>query len=104
MVAESGSDGLETMAPPSMGGECNLKNISEQVGDKLFFVGGFDQNAGFENGTPQNARPSVFECFEATKDKGGYIISPSDHFFSGKPENIRAFVEAAKECVYEDQI
>ncbi|MCK5851404.1 hypothetical protein KAH27_00110, partial [bacterium] len=52
LVVQTEADGLETMTPPSMGGDCNLKEASEKVGDKLFFIGGFDQNAGFETGTP----------------------------------------------------
>jgi uroporphyrinogen decarboxylase len=100
MVVESGADGLETMTPPAMGGDCDLALASEKWGDKLFFIGGFDQNAGFENGSPGEARRLVRECFEATKDHGGYIISPSDHFFNGNPENIQAFVDEAKKCAY----
>ena len=100
LVVENGADGLETMTPPSMGGDCDLASASQQVGDKLFFIGGFDQNTGFENGTPETARKQVFACFEATKDHAGYIIAPSDHFFSGNPDNIQAFADACKECVY----
>jgi uroporphyrinogen decarboxylase len=100
LVVETGADGLETMTPPSMGGDCDLRKISQQLGDKLFFIGGFDQNAGFENGSPEITRKQVLECFEATKDYAGYIISPSDHFFQGSPDNIKAFVNAAKECIY----
>ena len=83
-----------------MGGDCDLAEASRRVGDKLFFIGGFDQNTGFEIGTPEIARKQVFECFEATKDHGGYIVCPSDHFFRGKPECISAFVNAARECTY----
>ncbi|HJO94450.1 MAG TPA: uroporphyrinogen decarboxylase family protein [Victivallales bacterium] len=100
IVVESNADGLETMTPPNMGGDCDLHTASQKVGDKLFFIGGFDQNAGFEHGTPKYVRKLVFDCFEATKDHGGYIICPSDHFFHGDPANIQAFVDAAKECVY----
>jgi uroporphyrinogen-III decarboxylase len=100
LAVESGADGLETMTPPAMGGDCNLKEASRRVGDKLFFIGGFDQNAGFERGTPENARRQVFECFESTKDHAGYICCPSDHFFHGNPENIQAFVDACRECRY----
>jgi len=100
MVAQNGADGLETMTPPSMGGDCDLAEASRRVGDRLFFIGGFDQNAGFEHGTPEVARRLVFECFEATRDHAGYIIAPSDHFFHGDPANIRAFAEACQECVY----
>jgi len=100
LVVETGADGLETMTPPSMGGDCDLREASRQVGDKLFFIGGFDQNSGFENGTPERARRQVFECFEATKDHAGYIIAPSDHFFHGDPSCLQAFADACKECVY----
>lgn len=100
LVVESGADGLETMTPPSMGGDCDLAEASRKVGDKLFFIGGFDQNAGFEKGTPEDARRLVFECFEATKDHAGYIIAPSDHFFFGDPANLKAFADACKECTY----
>jgi len=100
LVTQNGADGLETMTPPSMGGDCDLREASRRVGDKLFFIGGFDQNAGFERGTPEVARRLVYECFEATKDHAGYIISPSDHFFHGDPANIQAFADAVRECRY----
>lgn len=100
LVVESGADGLETMTPASMGGDCDLGKASAAVGDKLFFIGGFDQNAGFENGTPEAVRQLVFDCFEATKDHAGYILCPSDHFFHGDPSCLQAFADAAKECRY----
>ena len=99
MVVENGADALETMTPASMGADCDLAAADARVGDKLCFIGGFDQNAGFENGTPEAVRGMVQELFQA-KRHGGFIISPSDHFFFGDPENLRAFVQAAKECVY----
>lgn len=98
-IVENGADALETMTPIAMGGDCNLKEASRRVGDKLCFIGGFDQNNGFENGTPQLVENMVKELFQSCPD-GGYICSPSDHFFSGNPENIKAFVRAAKECTY----
>ncbi|MBT3275159.1 MAG: hypothetical protein HN368_18535 [Spirochaetales bacterium] len=100
LVLENDADGLETMTPISMGGDCDLAEASRQVGKDLFFIGGFDQNAGFEHGTPKDARRLVFECFEATKDHAGYICCPSDHFFHGDTENLQAFADACKECVY----
>jgi len=99
IVAENGADGLETMTPPAMGGDCNLAEAKKRVGDKLFFVGGFDQSRGFENGDPRTVREMVRELHAACPD-GGYICSPSDHFFFGDPENIRAFAAAAGECYY----
>lgn len=100
MVAECGDDGLETMTSRSMGGDCDFKEASRRVGDRLFFIGSFDQSVGFERGTPATARKFVHECFEATKDHAGYIIAPNDHFFFGDPENLKAFCDAVRECVY----
>ena len=98
-VLANGSDGLETMTPPSMGGDCDLAECSRLVGDKLFFVGGFDQGMGFEQGSPEMVRKMVHELHAACPD-GGYICSPSDHFFSGDPANLQAFADALKECAY----
>lgn len=100
LIAENGADGQETMTPPGMGGDCDLGEASRRIGARKFFVGGFDQNAGFEKGTPEKVRELVFECFEATKGHAGYICSPSDNFFSGDPVNIQAFADACKECTY----
>jgi uroporphyrinogen-III decarboxylase len=98
-VVANGADGLETMTPPGMGGDCDLAEATRLVGDKLFFVGGFNQKDGFERGTPKRARELVLECHAACPD-GGFIISPSDHFFHGAPECIQSFADAAKECLY----
>jgi len=99
IVVENGTDGLETMTPPSMGGDCDLMEATRRVGDKLFFIGGFDQNAGFERGSPESARTLVEACHTA-RPTGGYICSPSDHFFTGDLENIQAFVDACVNSRY----
>jgi len=99
-VVQNGADGLETMTPPSMGGNCDLAEANRRVGDRLFFIGGFDQQAGFERGTPAEARRLVFECHRG-RPQGGYICCPSDHFFHGSPECLQAFADAAKECRYD---
>ncbi len=99
LVAEMGADGLETMTPPSMGGDCDLAEATRRVGDRLFFIGGFDQSAGLERGTPEGVREQVL-ALHAACPEGGYICSPSDHFFHGDPANLVAFVAAARECAY----
>lgn len=99
LVVENGSDGLETMTPPSMGGDCDLAEAYGRVGDRLFLIGGFDQNQGFEHGTPTTAREQVLKL-HACCPEGGYICCPSDHFFVGDPANIQAFADALKECGY----
>ena len=39
-------------------------------------------------------------CFEAAGAGGGYILSPSDHFFEADTPLLEAFAEEARECVY----
>jgi uroporphyrinogen decarboxylase len=87
------------MTPPSMGADCDLAEAERRVGDRLFFIGGLDQNAYFENGTPATVREAVFRLHTACPN-GGYICCPSDHFFFGDPANLQAFVDAARECRY----
>jgi hypothetical protein len=38
--------------------------------------------------------------FEAYGPGGGYIASPSDHFFHVPPRNLEAYAAAARECRY----
>ena len=75
------------------------EEANARVGDKLAFVGGIDQNNGFEKGSPEVVREMVYKLFKA-KSTGGYICCPSDHFFFGDPANLQAFADACKECVY----
>ena len=61
IVGQNGVYGLETMTPPDMGGDCDLAEAVRRVWDKLFFIVGFDQSAGFENGTPEKVKEMVFK-------------------------------------------
>lgn len=99
LVVENGADALETMTPPGMGGDCDLAEATRRVGDKLAFIGGFDQNRGFENGTSEIAAEMVRELHAACPN-GGYICCPSDHFFFGETENLQAYADAARQCKY----
>lgn len=99
IVAENGTDALETMTPASMGGDCRMEEAAQRVGNKLAFVGGFDQNEGFERGNLAFMEKEVRRLFEA-KPNGGYICSPSDHFFFGEPEMLKHFARICKACKY----
>lgn len=99
LVADTGADGLETMTPRSMGGDCDLAAAYRRVHDRLFLIGGFDQNRGFERGDPAVTRGLVRELHAACPD-GGYICSPSDHFFTGGIEVVQAFADEARNCTY----
>ena len=39
-------------------------------------------------------------CFEAAGEGGGFILSPSDHFFDADPKLIQAYADEGRQCVY----
>jgi hypothetical protein len=63
-------------------------------------IGGMDQFNILTEGTPEQIRKEVHRLFEGFGRDGGYILSASDHFFDAPAENLRAFADAARECVY----
>jgi uroporphyrinogen decarboxylase len=63
-------------------------------------IGGFDQYHFFTGGKPEDTRREVRRCFEEAGAGGGFILSPSDHFFDADLELIRAYADEARRCVY----
>ncbi len=99
-VKAMGMDAFETLTPPSMGADADLKKIKEVLGDSMCLIGGFDQNRYFTEATEEETRTAVKECFELAGENGGYIISPSDHFFDAKDELLHAFANQAHKMKY----
>jgi len=99
-IAAMGPDAMETFTPPAMGGDVNLREAKKRIGDKVCMIGGFDQFNFFMNCTPEQTRAEVRRCFDEAGSDGGYIISPSDHFFDADLELIRAFADEARKCTY----
>lgn len=100
LLVEVGSTAIETLTPPSMGGDVALAEVKRRVGDKVCLIGGFDQHNGFENASSEETKEMVSRCFEEAGAGGGYILNPSDHFFDCPGENLHAYAAAARECVY----
>lgn len=100
-IADMGVNAMETFTPVDMGGDVDLAEAKRRIGDRVCMIGGFDQFHFFTGCTPEDTRRKVRECFEAAGANGGFILSPSDHFFDANPELIRAFAEEARKCVYE---
>jgi hypothetical protein len=46
----------------------------------------------------------VRHCFEAAGEGGGFILSPSDHFFDADPNLVRAYADEGRKCVYESAV
>ena len=100
-IAAMNPDAMETFTPSGMGGDIDLAEAKRRIGDTVCMIGGFDQGRFFKKATPDEVRAEVRRCFEAAGQGGGYILSPSDHFFDADPELLEAFVDAAGQCRYE---
>jgi len=99
-IADMRPDAMETFTPPDMGGDMRLAEAKQRIGDRVCFIGGFDQFHFFTGCAPEQTRAEVRRCFEAAGAGGGYILCPSDHFFDAEPELLRAFVDEARRCIY----
>jgi hypothetical protein len=63
-------------------------------------IGGFDQFHCLKGCAPEATRQAVRQCFDQAGGGGGFILSPSDHFFDADLALIQAFAEAAQDCLY----
>jgi len=93
-------DAMETFTPRGMGGDADLAEAKRRVGDRVCMIGGFDQFHFFKGCSPEQTRAEVRRCFHAAGDGGGYILSPSDHFFDADLDLIEAFADEARRCEY----
>jgi uroporphyrinogen decarboxylase len=99
-IAAMQPDAMETFTPAGMGGDADLLKAKQQIGAKVCMIGGFDQFHFFQGCSQAETRNEVRRCFESAGQGGGYILSPSDHFFDAQPELIQAFVDEAISCTY----
>lgn len=99
-VVANGCDASETLTPPGMGGDARHAEIKNRIGGKVCLIGGMNQFEVLDKGTPQQIREEVFRLFADLGPNGGYMMSPSDHFFETPPENMQLYANAAKECRY----
>ena len=99
-LADMKPDAMETFTPVEMGGDTILAEAKKRIGDRVCMIGGFDQFHYFKGCSPEETRRGVRKCFEDAGDAGGYILSPSDHFFEAESELLAAFADEARKCVY----
>jgi len=99
-IAANGADAFETLAPPSVGGNQEPWDFKEKMGGRMALIGGLDQFSVLTSGSRKDIRDKVTELFEKVGGDGGYICSASDHFFETPVDNLKAFAEAARDCVY----
>ncbi|MFO8011666.1 MAG: uroporphyrinogen decarboxylase family protein [Phycisphaerae bacterium] len=101
LIAANGCDASETLSPPEVGGDVrDIGEVNRRIGDRVALVGGMNQFQVLTQGTPEDIRAEVHRLFEAAGPGGGYICSACDHFFDAPPENLKAFADAGRECLY----
>lgn len=100
LIVETGCDAAETLTPKSMGGDARAAEMKERIGGKVALIGGLDQSEVLETGTRDDIFRHVHEQFDGYGPNGGYVMSPSDHFFHVPVENLQAYADAARECTY----
>jgi uroporphyrinogen decarboxylase len=99
-IASMQPDAMETFTPTGMGGDARLAEAKSRIGDKVCFIGGFDQFHFFNGCSPEQTRAEVRRCFNEAGRNGGYVLSASDHFFQAEPDLLRAYAEEARLCTY----
>lgn len=99
-IAAMKPDAMETFTPSGMGGDTILSEAKRRIGDKVCMIGGFDQFHFFTGCTEEETREEVRRCFQEAGSGGGYILSPSDHFFEADLKLIEAFADEARKCTY----
>lgn len=100
LLADMHPNAIETMTPVDMGGDCRLAEAKQRVGDRVCMIGGFDQFHFFIGCSEETTRAAVRRCFEEAGAGGGFILSPSDHFFDADPALVMAFADEARKMVY----
>ncbi len=101
LITANECDASETLAPAGVGGDADAEGIKQRIGGQVALIGGLDQHNVLTAGTPEEIRAEVHRLFRALGPGGGYIISPSDHFFDTSAANLQAYADAARECLYE---
>lgn len=101
LIAETGADVSETLSPPGVGGNITDRMlVKETLGRKCALIGGMDQHNLLTLGTPEMIEREVGDLFLSYGIGGGYIMSASDHFFDAPVENLAAYANAARGCIY----
>jgi uroporphyrinogen-III decarboxylase len=100
LIVANGCDASETLTPAGMGGDARPTEIKRRMGGQVALIGGLNQFQVLDTGTPAAIRAEVHRLFEELGPGGGYICSPSDHFFETPVANLEAYAAAARECTY----
>ena len=78
----------------------SLLRLGVKKGDKVCMIGGWDQFHYFTGCSEEETRAAVRRCFQEAGENGGFILTPSDHFFDADLNLIAAYADEARHCSY----
>jgi hypothetical protein len=96
LVAETGTDGIDTLDPPPLG-DVELADAKRRVGGRLFLKGNVDPVGTVLLGTPEEVLADARRRIAIAAPGGGYVLSTACSVPPGAPpENVRALRAAAE--------
>jgi hypothetical protein len=96
LVAETGTDGIDTLDPPPLG-DVELADAKRRVGGRLFLKGNVDPVGTVLLGTPEAVLADARRRIAIAAPGGGYVLSTACSVPPGAPpENVRALRAAAE--------
>jgi len=97
LLAETGTDGIDTLDPPPLG-DVDLADAKRRVGGRLFLKGNVDPVGTVLLGSPEAVLADARRRIEIAAAGGGYVLSTACSVPPGAPPaNVRALRAAADE-------
>lgn len=101
LIIQNETDASETLAPCGVGGNItDPEKVRNTFSRKVAMIGGMDQFNILTSGTKEMIESEVHRLFEGFGKDGSYIMAASDHFFDVPFQNLKIYVDTAKQCIY----
>lgn len=99
-LIEIGVDILNPVQP-----ECNdLAALAKRFGHRISFWGGIGTQSVMPFGTPREVAAEVIRVRDILGPNGGFLVAPTHILEPDVPwNNVLAFIEASKKCLYEEK-
>ena len=87
---------INPLEEPPMG-DCHIKEIKEQYGDRIALMGNINTITVMQRGTPDDVEKAAKQCIDDAAEGGGFVLSTGDQCPVDTPdENIYRLVEVAR--------
>lgn len=89
--------GLDAIEPVQVGAyDMDFESLAQRYGERVVLQGSIDTQKTLPFGTEEDVRKEVLSRIKLFKDRGGFVLGPSQHLLSEIPlENILAMYDTA---------